>query len=168
MAAFTPLTRVVGYAPAKAGVSNFTRWLAVHMAQEYTPNIRVNALASGFIIGKQNKALLLNEDGSLKERVNSLLTIRRWAGLARPMSCSGRHYGCSHRDPNLWPAFLCPLMAASPPLALFSKKRQRWLNMRFGGRNTAGCRKYHEKDGDLNESDFAENRHPGCRTGRNN
>ncbi len=68
MAAFTPLTRVVGYAAAKAGVSNFTRWLAVHMAQEYSPNIRVNALAPGFFIGKQNRALLLNEDGSLTPR----------------------------------------------------------------------------------------------------
>ncbi len=68
MAAFTPLTRVVGYAAAKAGVSNFTQWLAVHMAQEYSPNIRVNALAPGFFIGKQNRALLLKDDGSLTPR----------------------------------------------------------------------------------------------------
>jgi len=73
MAAFTPLTRVVGYAAAKAGVSNFTQWLAVHMAQEYSPNIRVNALAPGFFIGKQNKALLLNEDGSLTDRGQSII-----------------------------------------------------------------------------------------------
>jgi NAD(P)-dependent dehydrogenase (short-subunit alcohol dehydrogenase family) len=68
MTAFTPLTRVVGYGAAKAGVSNFTQWLAVHMAQEYSPRIRVNALAPGFFIGKQNRALLMNEDDELTER----------------------------------------------------------------------------------------------------
>lgn len=73
MTAFTPLTRVVGYAAAKAGVSNFTQWLAVHMAQEYNPNIRVNALAPGFFIGQQNKALLLNEDGSLTDRGQTII-----------------------------------------------------------------------------------------------
>lgn len=68
MAAFTPLTRVVGYAAAKAGVNNFTYWLATYMAREFSPRIRVNALAPGFFIGNQNRALLLNEDGSLTER----------------------------------------------------------------------------------------------------
>ncbi len=73
MTAFTPLTRIVGYSAAKAGVSNFTNWLAVHMAQEYSPNIRVNALAPGFFIGKQNRALLLNEDGSLTDRGQTII-----------------------------------------------------------------------------------------------
>lgn len=73
MAAFTPLTRVVGYAAAKAGISNFTQWLAVHMAQEYNPLIRVNALAPGFFVGKQNRALLLNEDGSLTARGQQII-----------------------------------------------------------------------------------------------
>lgn len=73
MAAFTPLTRVVGYGAAKAGVSNFTQWLAVHMAQEYSPNIRVNGLAPGFFVGKQNKALLLNDDGSLTQRGQQII-----------------------------------------------------------------------------------------------
>jgi NAD(P)-dependent dehydrogenase (short-subunit alcohol dehydrogenase family) len=73
MAAFTPLTRVAGYAAAKAGVSNFTQWLAVHMATEYSPNIRVNALAPGFFLGKQNKALLVNEDGILTDRGQTII-----------------------------------------------------------------------------------------------
>jgi len=62
MAAFRPMTRVLGYAAAKAGVSNFTQWLAVHMAQEYSPNIRVNAIAPGFFLTKQNYYLLMEED----------------------------------------------------------------------------------------------------------
>jgi NAD(P)-dependent dehydrogenase (short-subunit alcohol dehydrogenase family) len=73
MAAFTPLTRVVGYAAAKAGVSNFTQWLAVHMAQTVNPGVRVNALAPGFFIGKQNRALLLNEDDSLTPRGQTII-----------------------------------------------------------------------------------------------
>jgi NAD(P)-dependent dehydrogenase (short-subunit alcohol dehydrogenase family) len=68
MNAFRPLTRTVGYAAAKAAVSNFTQWLAVHMAREYSPRIRVNAIAPGFFVGEQNRHLLLNEDGSLTER----------------------------------------------------------------------------------------------------
>lgn len=73
LAAFTPLTRVVGYAAAKAGVSNFTQWLAVYMAQEVSPHIRVNALAPGFFIGKQNRALLLHDDGTLTERGQTII-----------------------------------------------------------------------------------------------
>ncbi len=74
MAALRPLTRVVAYGAAKAAVTNFTAWLAVHMATEYSPRIRVNAIAPGFFIGQQNRALLLDEQtGGLTPRGQQII-----------------------------------------------------------------------------------------------
>jgi NAD(P)-dependent dehydrogenase (short-subunit alcohol dehydrogenase family) len=89
MNAFKPLTRVVGYAAAKAGVSNFTQWLAVHMAQNFDPQIRVNALAPGFFIGKQNRALLLNEDGSLTPRGQTIIDHTPMGRFGKPEELLG-------------------------------------------------------------------------------
>jgi NAD(P)-dependent dehydrogenase (short-subunit alcohol dehydrogenase family) len=72
--AFRPLTRVPAYAASKAGVVNFTQWLAVHMAQNYSPKIRVNTIAPGFFLTKQNRYLLIDEStGELTQRAKTIL-----------------------------------------------------------------------------------------------
>ncbi len=74
VAGFLPLTRAISYSNAKAATNNFTRWLAVHMARNYSPKIRVNAIAPGFILTGQNKFLLIDEkSGEMTERGRQII-----------------------------------------------------------------------------------------------
>ncbi|NIM94087.1 MAG: SDR family oxidoreductase [Anaerolineales bacterium] len=74
MNAFRPLTHIAAYSAAKAAVANFTQWLAVHMAQEYSPSIRVNAIAPGFFLTQQNRFLLIDEEtGELTPRGRQII-----------------------------------------------------------------------------------------------
>jgi NAD(P)-dependent dehydrogenase (short-subunit alcohol dehydrogenase family) len=73
MAASRPMTRVMGYASAKAAIDNLTKWLAAEFAKKYGEGMRVNAVAPGFFLTEQNRMLLTNQDGSLTERGNLII-----------------------------------------------------------------------------------------------
>jgi NAD(P)-dependent dehydrogenase (short-subunit alcohol dehydrogenase family) len=73
MAAYIPITRVVGYSAAKAAISNFTQWMAVEMARKFGEGIRVNAIAPGFFLTEQNRTLLTTADGGLTDRGKSVI-----------------------------------------------------------------------------------------------
>lgn len=85
MAAYESITRVPGYSMAKSAVENFTRWLAQEMALKFSEKIRVNAIAPGFFIGNQNRAILINPDGSLTDRSKKVIAktpMRRFGDIA--------------------------------------------------------------------------------------
>ena len=73
MAAERAITRIMGYSASKAAIDNFTKWMAVELANKYGDGMRVNAIAPGFFIGNQNRALLTKEDGSYTDRGNTII-----------------------------------------------------------------------------------------------
>ncbi|PYS78651.1 MAG: D-mannonate oxidoreductase [Acidobacteria bacterium] len=90
MSAFRPLTRVLTYSAAKAGVNSFTQWLAVHLATEYSPRIRVNAIAPGFFLTEQNRFLLTDkETGQLTARGQSIIAHTPMGRFGEPKDLLG-------------------------------------------------------------------------------
>lgn len=89
MAAFRPLTRVMGYAAAKAGITNFTAFLANEVATKFTPGIRVNAIAPGFFLTNQNRSLLTNPDGTLTERGQDVIRQTPFKRFGKPEELCG-------------------------------------------------------------------------------
>ena len=93
MAAFRPMTRVCGYAAAKAGISNFTAYMATECAKKFGEGIRVNAIAPGFFITEQNRSLLTNPDGSFTERGNDVIRQTPFGRMGNPEElCGTVHY----------------------------------------------------------------------------
>lgn len=89
MAAQRPLTRVVGYSAAKAAVENLTRWLAVELARKHGAGLRVNAIAPGFFLGDQNRAMLVDEGGDLTERGRKIIEHTPAARFGEPEDLVG-------------------------------------------------------------------------------
>ena len=93
MAAFRPMTRVCGYAAAKAGISNFTAYMATECARKFGEGIRVNAIAPGFFITEQNRALLTNPDGSFTQRGQDVIRQTPFGRMGQPEElCGTIHY----------------------------------------------------------------------------
>lgn len=93
MAAFRPMTRVCGYAAAKAGISNFTAYMATECAKKFGEGIRVNAIAPGFFITEQNRSLLTNPDGSYTQRGADVIRQTPFGRMGDPDElCGTIHY----------------------------------------------------------------------------
>lgn len=89
MASFRPMTRVMGYAAAKAGINNFTAFMANEIATKFTPGIRVNAIAPGFFLTNQNRSLLTTPDGSLTPRGEDVIRQTPFKRFGKPEELCG-------------------------------------------------------------------------------
>ena len=89
MAAFRPMTRVAGYAAAKAGISNFTTFMATEVAKKFGEGIRVNAIAPGFFLTEQNRSLLTNPDGTYTERGQDVIRQTPFGRMGRAEELCG-------------------------------------------------------------------------------
>lgn len=89
MAAFRPMTRVCGYAAAKAGISNFTAYMATEVAKKFGEGIRVNAIAPGFFLTEQNRSLLTNPDGSWTQRGEDVIRQTPFGRMGRAEELCG-------------------------------------------------------------------------------
>lgn len=89
MAAFRPLTRVAGYAAAKAGISNFTAFMATEIAKKFGEGIRINAIAPGFFLTEQNRALLTNPDGTYTQRGQDVIRQTPFGRMGRAEELCG-------------------------------------------------------------------------------
>ncbi len=93
MASDRAITRIMGYSASKAAINNFTKWMAVELAQKYGDGMRVNAIAPGFFIANQNRKLLTNEDGSYTERGTTILKNTPMNRFGNPEDlCGAIHY----------------------------------------------------------------------------
>lgn len=90
LASFAPVTRNVAYSSGKGAVKNFTEWLAVHMAQTYSPRIRVNAIAPGFFLAEQNRSFIIDEKtGEFTPRAQTMIRTTPMARLGDPDDLGG-------------------------------------------------------------------------------
>lgn len=89
MASYRPLTKTIAYSAAKSAIVNFTEWMSVHFCQEYSPKIRVNAIAPGFLLTKQNEYLMLDSNKNLTPRGNDVVKKTPMARFGSPDELSG-------------------------------------------------------------------------------
>lgn len=89
MTAQRVVTRVVGYSASKSAIDNFTRWMAVEMAKKVGEGVRVNAIAPGFFLTEQNRALMTNEDGSLSARAQDVVRVTPFGRLGEAEELHG-------------------------------------------------------------------------------
>lgn len=89
LAAHQALTRVLGYTMAKSAIEGYTKWMAVELAQRYGDKVRVNAISPGVFLTEQNRALLINEDGSYSDRAQRFVSGTAYGRLGNPEELTG-------------------------------------------------------------------------------